>query len=346
MQYHADRHRAAEFRTANHPLMIVATFAMGIAAVISASSSAQAQAPAQGARNEKDIRIKHVLQTDDGWTIYISYYPAPGDRESITKESPVVVLLHGDRNNRFDFERANGLAPLLQAEKFAVITVDLRKHGQSTNVGKLAGDSPVSGKNSDGANITADDYQNMVDHDLEAVKKFIYEEHQAKHLNMRKMGIVAAESSASVALCFAVTDWTKEPYDDAPVAETKTPRGQDVRALVLLSPPQRTKGLPVAEMINQARNPEWGIAFLTLYGKLNKTDMKDGVAVYHKLAGSSKANEDRIYQVGYNVKLRGVGLLGKKEVDAEFAIVKFLKRHLASLPESEWRDRQSRLTKK
>ena len=31
-------------------------------------------------------------------------------------------------------------------------------------------------------------------------------------------------------------DWQKEPYDDAAVIEQQTPRGQDVKALILLSP--------------------------------------------------------------------------------------------------------------
>jgi hypothetical protein len=160
------------------------------------------------------------------------------------------------------------------------------------------------------------------------------------------MAIVGAESSAAVALCFTVIDWSKEPYDDAPSLEQRTPRGQDVRALVLISPTQRTKGLPVGEAISQVRNPDWNIAILTMYGKLNKLDAKDGPAVYSKLAGNSKANDDRMYRVAFNVKLRGVDLLGKRDVEAEPAIVNFLKLHLTNLPGSEWRDRQNRLIKK
>ena len=48
--------------------------------------------------------VPRALQTDDGWQIYITYFPAPGDREAITKEAPVVVLLHGDKQNRLVYE--------------------------------------------------------------------------------------------------------------------------------------------------------------------------------------------------------------------------------------------------
>jgi hypothetical protein len=178
------------------------------------------------------------------------------------------------------------------------------------------------------------------------VKSFIFKEHQAKRLNMGKMAIVAAESSASVALCFTAIDWSKEPYDDAPVPEQRTRRGQDVRALVLISPQQRTKGLFVAEALSQVRNPDWNIAILDMYGKLDKNDAKDGPAIFSKLSGNSKANDDRMYRVAFDVKLRGVDLLRNRALEAENDIVSFLKLHLQNLPGSEWRDRQSRLFKK
>jgi pimeloyl-ACP methyl ester carboxylesterase len=290
-------------------------------------------------------RIERVLTTDDDWSIYITYYPAAGEKDSVTKESPVVVLLHGDKENRLVWEADKGLVPKLHEAGYAVIAVDLRKHGQSTNVAGRAGDSPAGGKSSDGTNLMGTDYRNMVEFDMAAVKKFIYDENQAKKLNMNKMAIIGAESAADVAMCFAVADWNKEPYDDAPSDELKTPRGQDVRALVLISPPQRVKGLSMNEVISDVRNPDWNIAIATLYGKRNRSDAKDAKAIHHKLFGSGKSNSDRIYLIGYDYNLRGTNLLGKKEVDAESAIVKFLALHLKTL-QGDWRDRQSRLTKK
>src|SRR5262249_18699919 len=163
-------------------------------------------------------------------------------------------------------------------EGCAVITVDLRKHGQSTNVAQVGGDSHATPKSSE-ASIQSSDYRNMVEFDLEAVKRFIQQQHQAKKLNMRKLGIVAAGSSVAVA------DWNKEPYDDAASEEMKTPRGQDVRAIVFLSPPSRVRGLSLMEAITAIRKPEWNIAFLTLYGKANRTDTKDAVALDKRLCG-------------------------------------------------------------
>jgi pimeloyl-ACP methyl ester carboxylesterase len=285
-----------------------------------------------------------VLQTDDNWGIYITYFPAPGDREVFTKEAPVVILLHGDKQNRLVYEGPRGLATRLQQEGCAVITVDLRKHGQSTNVAQVGGDSAPT--RSTEASIQASDYRNMVEFDLEVVKRFIQQLHQAKKLNMRKLGIVAAGSSVGVAAAFADADWNKEPYDDAPADDMKTPRGQDVRALVFLSPPARVKGLSLAESITDIRNPDWNIAFMTLYGKANRTDKKDAESLHKKLSGTSKTSADRMYLVPVNVPSRGTDLLGIRDIDTEGAICKFFKKHLFDLRDSEWRDRQSRLVRK
>jgi pimeloyl-ACP methyl ester carboxylesterase len=285
-----------------------------------------------------------VLQTDDNWQIYVTYFAAPGDREALTRESPVVVLLHADKQNRLVFEGPRGLASRLQNAGCAVITVDLRKHGQSTNVAQAGGSAPA-GKNAE-ATIQASDYRAMVDFDLEAVKLFIQQQHQAKKLNMRKLGIVGAGSTAAVAAAFAVADWNKEPYDDAPSEEMKTPRGQDVRAVVFLSPPARVRGLNLNEIINEIRNPDWNIAFLTLYGKANRADSRDAEALNKRLLGTSKTSKDRMYLLGLNVPSHGTDLLGIREVDTEGAIIKFFKRHLFDLRDSEWRDRQSRLARK
>jgi pimeloyl-ACP methyl ester carboxylesterase len=288
--------------------------------------------------------MPRVLQTDDNWQIYITYFPAKGDREAFTKEAPVVMLLHGDKQVRLVYEGPRGLASRLQDAGCAVITVDLRKHGQSTNVAQ-GGGAPSTGRTTE-ATIQSSDYRNMVDFDLEAVKRFIQQQHQAKKLNMRKLGIVAAGSSAVVAAAFAAADWNKEPYDDAAAEDMKTPRGQDVRALVFLSPPSRVKGLSLTEALNEIRNPDWNIAFLTMYGKANRTDTKDAQALYKRLSGNSKTSKDRMYLIDINVPSRGTDLLGMREIDTEAAIIKFFKLHLFDLRDSEWRDRQSRLVRK
>src|SRR5580700_3115735 len=81
----------------------------------SATASAADPPAAPASAPAPSVGTPRVLQTDDNWQIYITYYPAPGDRESITKEAPVVVLLHGDKQgeNRLVYEGPRGLAARL-----------------------------------------------------------------------------------------------------------------------------------------------------------------------------------------------------------------------------------------
>jgi hypothetical protein len=107
------------------------------------------------------------------------------------------------------------------------VTVDLRKHGES----KTADEQDST--------LRPNDYAAMRG-DLQAVKNFLLAEHQEKKLNISKLGIIAADDMCPVAATFTQDDWLIPPYDDAPVTDpaARTPRGQDVRALVLLSPSQ------------------------------------------------------------------------------------------------------------
>jgi pimeloyl-ACP methyl ester carboxylesterase len=325
--------------------LLALSFCAVCSAVYPPCTARAADPAASGPAAAEQGGAPRVLQTDDNWQIYITYFAAPGDREAITKEAPVVVLLHGDKQNRLVYEGAGGLASRLQKRGCAVVTVDLRKHGQSTNVAQVGGDNQATAKSTE-ANIQSSDYRNMVEFDLESVKRFIQQQHQAKKLNMRKMGIVGAGSSVGVAASFAAADWNKEPYDDAPSDDMKTPRGQDVRSLVFLSPPSRVRGISMTEAITAIRNPDWSISFLILYGKANRSDAKDAAALEKRLSGASKTSKDRIRLVGVNVPSRGTDLLGIREVDVEGAIVKFFELTLFDLRDSEWRDRQSRLVRK
>src|SRR5262245_15093825 len=111
----------------------------------------------------------------------------------------------------------------------------------------------------------------MADQDMEAIKKLIYEEHQAEHLNMNKLGIVGPEMGGSVAAAFAALDWATEPDPDGQPG-FQTPRGQHVRAIVLISPQSSFHGLVMSKAITFLRDPRFGVAMLVCW---SKNDPKD-----------------------------------------------------------------------
>lgn len=325
-------------------------------------------AHAQDGKKDKPVEDKTIYAIDN-WPLKLTYY-----KSSEGKEAAVVVLLHQKRESRMVWTAKGGVAETLHGEGFAVIAIDLRKHGQSKpgetedEPKKNTSDKDKSAKKSAGGELKPGDYVGMV-HDLDAVKKFIFEEHQKGNLNMRKMAIVAPAMSAAVAVVFTANDWAKKPYDDASTPALRTPRGQDVQALVFLSPETNLPGLAAHQVAPLLKN--FPIASLVVVGKDDSADNKEQAKkLFQQLGGdpakvapakktetpkkskdkdaeSHKDDKDKVrhYYQEPAGKLRGTDMLGKK-LGVEGDIVVFLKHHMKDLkgPFYEWRDRQSRLT--
>jgi pimeloyl-ACP methyl ester carboxylesterase len=141
---------------------------------------------------------------------------------------PLAELLHNPPREPGE-ERPRELAPC------AAVTVDLRGHGES----KTAFDAEAAYE-LDANHFELEDFQDMVRYDLEAVRSFLVEQNDAGQLNLNKLCVVGAGMGANVALTWAARDWSIPP-----LAVRK--QGQDVKALVLLSPRRNFHGLSSIE---------------------------------------------------------------------------------------------------
>ena len=92
-----------------------------IAAALTILPPCEAQKPGESANESR------TLTTADGWDIHITYYEGRG------KESPVAILIPGVEGNDKSMTRKvwDGVATTLQKDGYAVVSVDLRKHGDS-----------------------------------------------------------------------------------------------------------------------------------------------------------------------------------------------------------------------
>ena len=260
------------------------------------------------------------LITGDELKIKITYYKAAGGADS-----PVVILLHGKKGSRQQWK--NFASDLQQKGDFAVVAVDLRGHGES-----------LIGKKTE--LLKKADYQAMVGFDMEAVKDFLLDEHTKKNLNVNKLGIVGCDFSGSVALLFAELDWEKIPYDDSPLFEDKTPRGQDVQALVLVSPDPSTPGLVAHKAVMAARSRARPIVI----GVADKNSHDVGIAnkMFEQLSPKKdKEKQEPPYLWKYPVNQSGMDLVTHNP-DFRSHISEFLTKYVKEHP-SEWRDRRSRL---
>ena len=316
------RHPLNEILTPNLHRQFASLICFGLMAALAVGG---VTLPAEAQTAKKPTKTTDTRTTADGWTIPITYY-----HSTAGKDAAVVILLHGEGQNQLVWEK-NNLATRLQAENFAVITCDLRKHGEAKNQ-KEDGDK----------SLNANDYKIMGSaskaSELETIQEFLFDEHQAGRLNMAKTAIVAADNMAPVALTWAMWDWLKKPYADAPTLATRTPRGQTVRGIVFLSPSENVPGLSSAPAMKFFR---MGDAVAMLF--LNGTEDGSARDVRNMIKQVTTAkNKSMIYSESFpNMKLKGTDLI-ERVAKSEPLTVGLLKKHVQDL-KVEWQDRSSRL---
>ncbi len=270
-----------------------------------------------------------TLTTRDGVALRITYFAS-----NLGKESPAVILLHQKSGNRFVWKE---FARSLQKVGIAVVTIDLRLHGESRPAPPAgeAGDKEVR--------IRPADFMAMVSVDLPTVKQFLISEHHAEKLNINKLGIVGPESMAPVAMLFAQVDWAQRPYEDNREATLRTPRGQDVRAVVLISPDGKVPGLPnvvAASALRDLEGPDrQRIAFFLCTGsRVEETAEAKKIGFVLQKAEDA---DSRVYTREFDSNQSGTGLLGKT-LGLEESMRQFFTTHLKKSP-GEWRNRKPRL---
>lgn len=119
-----------------------------------------------------------IIPVSDNIKIIGSYYPVK------STDFPAVILLHMLGRNRGDW---NIYARHLQKEGIAVLSIDLRGHGESTNYFKIYW-----------RNFWNDDYKKYIP-DLEQVLKYLKEQ----GADQKKIGIMGVGIGANTALNFA-----------------------------------------------------------------------------------------------------------------------------------------------
>ncbi len=337
-----------------------------------------AASPVVAQEKQEKPEDKAIPSLADGWPLKLTYY-----KSTEGKEAAVVLLMHMKGESRLVWSAPSptapkGFAEQLHSKGFAVIAVDLRKHGQSKpgadadDPKKAApADKDKTKKAAGGSDLKPADYQLMV-RDMDSIKRFIYEEHLKGNLNMRKMAIVAPGMSAAIGITFAAADWQKPPHDDASTPAGRTPRGQDVQAMVFLSPETTLPLVPAHLVVPQFKAIGAPMAALILVGKTDPQDKDQAKNLFKQLGGdpaktaapkkaaepkktgkdkekekekeAEKENKERLFYIELNAKLRGTELLGKK-LGIEEAIIGFLHDHVQLLkgPDYDWRDRKSKL---
>ena len=287
-----------------------------------ATASAQSKRPAASDKADEPPPPEDVaLETKDGLRLSAMFYPGTEGNQSVP-----VILLHMWKGSRGDY---SSLASDLQKLGHAVLVPDLRGHGESIH-------ARDSSRPLEAASLSRQQFLRMVDYDLESLKKFLMKKNNEGELNIEKLCLVGAEMGAVVALAWAQTDWSW------PVLNTGK-QGQDVKALVLISPQWAFHGLHVKQAMAH-RQMLRQLSVLIVVGDGNSRAVQQAKrfeAIFRRnqpYALAEKLADRTLFYVPLKTSLQGTKMLGVRSLNLEPRIAKFIELRLVnqSFP---WKDR-------
>ena len=268
-----------------------------------------------GSSISKEKKEEHRLKTRDYVELAITYYPSKAGKQAVP-----VVMLHDFKETRNVFNNlASNLQDPNEGESYAVITVDLRGHGESTVQQAPNGQT----RDLDASRLRPADFQLMVTQDMEAVRRFLVKKNDEGDLNLNALTLVGAGMGANVATYWAAKDWA------TPRLATRK-QGQDVKALVLASPQWSYRGLPLLQPLRQ-QGLLSDVSFLLVYGSQQSKAKRDANVIMknlkrdHPAPPPDRAKEEKdLFEIPIETKLQGTKLLTSSESDMLSTIEQFL----------------------
>ncbi len=194
-------------------------------AAVMAASTAFAQGRT-GAKKEKPKPRTVTLKTKDG--IKLSAYYFPSDQE---KKAIPVLLIHEWQGQASPFAK---LVMALNKAGCAVLIPNYRGHGSSKEYIDVRGET----REFNLAQMSKRDVENIIAYDLEKAKSFLKDENNAETLNLNALVVIGVREG-----CVMAARWAQRDWNFPSIGNVK--QGQDVKALVLISPKKQIKGVAI-----------------------------------------------------------------------------------------------------
>jgi pimeloyl-ACP methyl ester carboxylesterase len=194
-----------------------------LALLMLSGSSLWAQDKAKETKKEiPEPEAIQLVTKKTGLQLHATYFGS-----NLEKEAAPIILLH-------PWEEQGALyykfAKELQTMGYAVLVPDLRGHGKSIQAA-VARDGKI-----DLAKMGKVDYGFIVAEDMEAMKGFLLREHNEGNLNIELLSVIGVGEGSMFGTLWAVNDWS---FPSLPGMK----QGQDVKALILISPVMTMKGV-------------------------------------------------------------------------------------------------------
>lgn len=280
-------------------------------------------------RKVEDLGIETVsLETKDRVSIKCRWYPGNKGKDTVP-----VIMLHGYQGQWAVYD---GLATWLCQQGHAVAVPDLRGHGGSLT--RIGSTDPIELDRMRPADFAA----MMLD--VEAVKKFLMEKNNKGELNIEMLTVVGADMGGALALRWAMQDW-KWPQLQA------LKQGQDVKALVLLTPERSFKGINATEALSFPVIRDQ-MSIMVAVGAKDPAAVRDAKRIYSGWernrptpAPEEVVEKKNLFWIEVDTNLQGTQLLDPR-LGLWQQINGFLKLRLEDKKEQfAWRDRTSPLSR-
>lgn len=301
-----------------------------------AAAPAPAPAPAKKAEEKPKVAAPSPievgsteLRTADGVLLRATFYPSSKEKDQ-RKEAVPVVLLHMWKGDRKEYTK---LATFLQSKGHAVLVPDLRGHGESNK--QILGNGE---RTLDASRFGADEFARMVEFDMETLKAYLLRKNNEEELNIEKLCLVGAEMGAAVALNWSQHDWSW------PILPGKK-QGQDVKALILITPPWSFRGLNARQALNDPA-VRTQLSIMLIAGRGDARGLSDASRMhailqrYHPepLESERREKQDLFFRrpdtTLQGTKMFDVGGLNFEEPIAEFLEYRLVKQNFP------WQDRK------
>ncbi|MDO4569521.1 MAG: hypothetical protein Q4D38_03960 [Planctomycetia bacterium] len=253
-----------------------------------------------------------ILKTKDGVLLSATYYP--GNRG---KKSVPIILLHDWSGSRADFET---LAPILQAEGYAVLVPDLRGHGRSKQL-EVGPEKLEEIKLP--SNPTAGYFNEMLNFDLPKLKLFLMKENNGGELNIDKLCVGGIGMGGYLGAYFAAGDWNPRVK-----RRKENPRMGDVKAFLMISPPKSIRGARNVKFAGALTNANWNanLSCLILCGESNDKLIASPKTLEAQLRKccSKTTMEESVFPLVVEMDAEGKDLIAAEDSPAVDIILDFL----------------------
>ena len=271
----------------------------------------EAEAEESASERPKAVDIAgNDLLTPDGVALKATFFPGSKGKNSVP-----VILLHSWKGDRREYVT---LALQLWQAGHAVLVPDLRGHGQSRLQYTESGSREL-----DAAKFLPADFALMATSDMETLKRFLLKKNNAGELNIEKLCVIGGEMGASVALNWALLDWSWPIYPGLK-------QGQYVKALVLLSPQRNFRGLNISGPLN-SKLLNAGVSIMLLVGNEDPKQLAEVQRMHATLerlhaqpTPGQEETEQTLFFKGLDTKVQGTKLLGVQGLNVGLRIKKFI----------------------